>query len=180
MTERERPQSIENVFEFVEPTFHQQLEVLAFITDSKNEGRGESHPFSYGKTYNSFSEFVSALKEGDPNPIELFNNVEESFRREGKSAADDAQRKIEAFLKTDLPEDKQFPGKGFEVRERYHPKLVELPGITGTGVVVKKINDEHVPFIRIYVENEEMFAKVPYKLDGIPVEKVVSGQIVAG
>ncbi|HYN08484.1 MAG TPA: PKD domain-containing protein [Vicinamibacterales bacterium] len=70
----------------------------------------------------------------------------------------------------------QPPGlaRAIEAQERHTPGLLNVPGIVGTGVGV---NAQGVPVIRVYVETPGVGA--PPVLDNIPVERVVTGRIVA-
>jgi PKD repeat protein len=70
----------------------------------------------------------------------------------------------------------QPPGlaRAIEAQERNTPGLLSAPGIVGTGVGV---NAQGVPVIRVYVETPGVPA--PPALDNIPVERVVTGRIVA-
>ena len=70
----------------------------------------------------------------------------------------------------------QPPGlaRAIEAQERHTPGLLGQPGIVGTGVGV---NPQGVPVIRVYVVTPGVPA--PQALDNIPVERVVTGQIVA-
>ena len=70
----------------------------------------------------------------------------------------------------------QPPGlaRAIEAQERHTPGLLGQPGIVGTGVGV---NPQGVPVIRVYVATPGVPA--PQALDNIPVERVVTGQIVA-
>ncbi len=70
----------------------------------------------------------------------------------------------------------QPPGlaRAIEAQERHTTGLLNSPGIVGTGV---GLNPQGVPVIRVYVETPGVPA--PPALDNIPVERVVTGQIVA-
>jgi hypothetical protein len=70
----------------------------------------------------------------------------------------------------------QPPGlaRAIEAQERHTPGLLGQSGIVGTGVGV---NPQGVPVIRVYVVTPGVPA--PQALDNIPVERVVTGQIVA-
>ena len=70
----------------------------------------------------------------------------------------------------------QPPGlaRAIEAQERHTPGLLGQSGIVGTGVGV---NPQGVPVIRVYVATPGVPA--PQALDNIPVERVVTGQIVA-
>lgn len=60
------------------------------------------------------------------------------------------------------------------VQERHTAALLNAPGIVGTGV---GLNPQGVPVIRLYVQAPGVGA--PASLEGIPVERVITGQIVA-
>ena len=84
-----------------------------------------------------------------------------------------------AWFAASQPEDvaaEQPPGlaRAIEAQERHTPGLLGQPGIVGTGVGV---NPQGVPVIRVYVATPGVPA--PQALDNIPVERVVTGQIVA-
>jgi len=70
----------------------------------------------------------------------------------------------------------QPPGlaRAIEAQERHTPGLLGQSGIVGSGVGV---NPQGVPVIRVYVATPGVPA--PQALDNIPVERVVTGQIVA-
>ncbi len=58
-----------------------------------------------------------------------------------------------------------------EVKEKYEPRLLKIPGVLGVFA------DEEDGVIEVYVKSEDV--QVPSELDGIPVRKVVIGEIRA-
>ncbi len=61
-------------------------------------------------------------------------------------------------------------------QERHTDELLEHPGVVGTGV---GLNPAGRPVVRIYVEAPPAAADLPNALDGVPVETVTTGIIMA-
>jgi PKD repeat protein len=64
--------------------------------------------------------------------------------------------------------------RAIAVQERHTPALLSTPGIVGTGVGLDAAGN---PVIQVYLQNPRV--GTPPALENIPVERVVTGQIVA-
>lgn len=67
-----------------------------------------------------------------------------------------------------------------EVKRRYEISLLAIDGIVGVGIGETDYKGEHMPCIKVYVEqvNEELKKQVPEFLDGFPVAMVAVGKAI--
>jgi hypothetical protein len=70
------------------------------------------------------------------------------------------------------------------VAERYREQILSLPGVVGISTGVRRESGEVQPCIRVYlskpVERGELEdQRIPWELEGTPVDAVVTGEIVA-
>lgn len=70
------------------------------------------------------------------------------------------------------------------VAERYREQILSLPGVVGVSTGVLRESGEAQPCIRVYLSSpaergEFKDQRVPLQLEGVPVDVVVTGKIVA-
>jgi len=80
-----------------------------------------------------------------------------------------------ALRQTAVPRDSALR-QAITVQERHTPRLLRLPGVIGTAV---GLNPAGRPVVQVFVTTPEV-ADVPDALDGIPVQRKVTGLFMAG
>jgi hypothetical protein len=70
------------------------------------------------------------------------------------------------------------------IAERYREQILSLPGVVGISTGIRRESGEAQPCIKVYLSKPVERGKledqrIPWELEGVPVDAVVTGEIIA-